>query len=151
MKYIDLIKPLKVLIKDEIKETALLGNVSAFLFEYINDLNWLGFYLNDQNTLYLGPFQGKTAASIIEYGKGVCGTVLKEKATIVVPDVHKLENHIVCDTASNSEVVIPIIINNKVYGLLDVDSPVINRFDQDLVSFFEEVVKIVKEKLISII
>ena len=151
MKYKDLLFPIEQLINNETRVLALLGNVSAFLFEYIENLNWVGFYLNDNNTLYLGPFQGKVACSIIEYGNGVCGTALKTTETIVVPNVHEYDNHIACDSASNSEVVIPIIVNNNVYGVLDVDSPLLNRFDDALVQFLKKVVNLVETKLATIL
>ena len=151
MKYKDLLFPIEQLINNETRVLALLGNVSAFLFEYIENLNWVGFYLNDNNTLYLGPFQGKVACSIIEYGNGVCGTALKTIETIVVPNVHEYDNHIACDSASNSEVVIPIIVNNNVYGVLDVDSPLLNRFDDALVQFLKKVVNLVETKLATIL
>lgn len=126
----------------------LLSNVSALLFENLKDINWAGFYLVKDNNLLLGPFQGKVACVNIENGKGVCGTALKNDETIVVGDVHKFEGHIACDSASNSEIVIPIHLDNKVVAVLDIDSPVFDRFtDEDkkglekLVSKLEELIE----------
>lgn len=126
----------------------LLSNVSALLFENLKDINWAGFYLVKDNNLLLGPFQGKVACVNIENGKGVCGTALKNDETIVVGDVHKFEGHIACDSASNSEIVIPIHLDNKVVAVLDIDSPVFDRFtDEDkkglekLVSKIEELIE----------
>lgn len=150
MNYKTLIKPFEELVKNESDEISLLANMSAFINEYVTDLNWVGFYLNKNNTLYLGPFQGKVACSIIDFGKGVCGTAFKEKRTLVVPNVHDFNGHITCDSDSNSEVVIPIIINSIVYGVLDVDSPKLNRFDDELVSFLESLVTILGNKLLII-
>ena len=126
----------------------LLSNTSALLFENLKDINWAGFYLVKDNNLLLGPFQGKVACVNIENGKGVCGTALKNDETIVVGDVHKFEGHIACDSASNSEIVIPIHLDNKVVAVLDIDSPVFDRFtDEDkkglkkLVSKIEELIE----------
>ena len=126
----------------------LLSNTSALLFENLKDINWAGFYLVKDNNLLLGPFQGKVACVNIENGKGVCGTALKNDETIVVGDVHKFEGHIACDSASNSEIVIPIHLDNKVVAVLDIDSPVFDRFtDEDkkglekLVSKLEELIE----------
>lgn len=107
-----------------------LSNVSSIINE-LNDINWCGFYLVIDNVLYLGPFQGTPACSRIEYGKGVCGTALKEKKTIIVPDVTKIENHISCSSISRSEIVVPIFKNSNVEALLDIDSPIVNRFTND--------------------
>ena len=147
MNYDSLLASADALIENEKHEISLLSNISAFIYQYIPNLNWSGFYLNKNEVLILGPFQGKIACSIIEKGKGVCGTSFLTRKTIVVPNVHLYDNHIACDSASNSEVVIPIIINNNVYGVLDVDSPLINRFDDELVVFLEKIVDLLVKKL----
>lgn len=106
----------------------LLSNVSALIYENMKDLNWAGFYLVKDNNLLLGPFQGKVACVNIENGKGVCGTALKKDEIIRVEDVHKFPGHIACDSASNSEIVLPVHYDNKVIAVLDLDSPLLNRF-----------------------
>ncbi|MCT4686806.1 MAG: GAF domain-containing protein [Vallitalea sp.] len=92
-------------------------------------INWVGFYLYKNDELVLGPFQGKTACIRIKIGKGVCGTAGKLRETQIVPDVHEFEGHIPCDGDTNSEIVIPIVVDNKLIGVLDIDSPITNRFD----------------------
>ncbi len=109
------------------------ANFVAIIKEMIPNLNWVGFYLYDGKELYLGPFQGKAAVQTIPMGEGVCGTAAKTREMIVVKDVHDFDGHIACDDASNSEIVIPIIKNNELIGVLDIDSPVVNRFDEDTV------------------
>ncbi len=106
-----------------------LANASALLWDTLPDLNWAGFYLSEGELLVLGPFQGKVACVEIEYGHGVCGTAAKEDRTVVVPDVHAFSGHIACDSASNSEIVVPIHKDGRVWGVLDVDSPTKARFD----------------------
>ncbi|MGB6127303.1 MAG: GAF domain-containing protein [Psychrilyobacter sp.] len=107
------------------------ANLSSLIFNNIEDLNWAGFYLWKNDKLILGPFQGLTATTKIELGKGVCGSSAKDKITYVVPDVHKFPGHIACDLASNSEIVIPLIKDQKLIGVLDIDSPKLNRFSED--------------------
>lgn len=107
------------------------ANLSSLIFNNIEDLNWAGFYLWKNDKLILGPFQGLTATTRIELGKGVCGSSAKDKITYVVPDVHKFPGHIACDLASNSEIVIPLIKDQKLIGVLDIDSPKLNRFSED--------------------
>ncbi len=117
-----------------------LANVSALLAANLEDLNWIGFYLvQDESSLILGPFQGKVACTAIPYGKGVCGTAWKEKRVMVVPDVEAFEGHIVCDPASRSEVVVPIIKGDRVVGVLDADSPKVARFTPKEVELLEAV------------
>lgn len=112
------------------KQVTNLANFTAIIKEMVPQLNWVGFYLYDGNELYLGPFQGKAAVQTIPLGEGVCGTSAKKRETIVVEDVHAYPGHIACDDASNAEIVIPIVKNNELIGVLDIDSPVINRFDK---------------------
>lgn len=121
-----------------------LSNASALLNEYFDDINWVGFYIMKEKDLVLGPFQGKPACVRIKVGKGVCGTAVKENKTQMVDDVHKFEGHIACDSASNSEIVIPIHHNSEVVGVLDIDSPLFSRFTDDDRANLEESVKIIE-------
>ena len=107
-----------------------LANASALLFHTLEGLNWAGFYLYKNGVLLLGPFQGKTACTKIPMGKGVCGTAAERGETIVVPDVHAFPGHIACDGDSNSEIVIPLYIKGSLYGVLDIDSPLLDRFSE---------------------
>jgi len=107
-----------------------LANASALLYQSMEDLNWAGFYLMEDGKLVLGPFQGKTACIEIAVGKGVCGTAVAEDATQLVADVHQFPGHIACDSASNSEIVVPIHQNGQVVAVLDIDSPSLNRFSE---------------------
>ena len=127
--YNDLCARLSALIEGVPHKTANLANASALLYDQLEDINWAGFYLIEDNILVLGPFQGKPACIEIPIGKGVCGTAADEQKTILVPNVHKFEGHIACDIASNSEIVIPLFNKNgHLVGVLDIDSPVLNRF-----------------------
>ncbi len=108
-----------------------LANASAILYEGMDDLNWAGFYLVEDDHLILGPFQGKFACVRIEKGKGVCGTALEKDEVQVVADVHQFPGHIACDSASNSEIVIPLHSNGKVVAVMDIDSPVFDRFSKE--------------------
>ena len=101
------------------------------MFAELSDVNWAGFYLLKDGELVLGPFQGKPACVRIALGKGVCGTAAQRRESIVVPNVHEFPGHIACDSASNSELVVPLIRNGMLLGVLDVDSPVLARFDAD--------------------
>ena len=107
---------------------AAFSNLSALIKETLPELNWAGFYFADENGLTVGPFQGKPACIHIAPGKGVCGTAVARKETVVVPDVHAFPGHIACDSASASEIVIPLCRNGKVAAVLDIDSPVKDRF-----------------------
>lgn len=111
-------------------EITTLSNASALLNDYLDDISWVGFYLFKDNHLILGPFQGRVACTTIELDKGVCGKAARELKTVIVPNVHEFEGHIACDSRSNSEIVLPIIINNKLYGVLDIDSTSFNRFNE---------------------
>lgn len=124
-----------------------LSNASALLYEVLPDLNWAGFYLLEGDTLVLGPFQGKTACIEIPVGKGVCGTAVAEDRTQLVKDVHLFPGHIACDSASNSEIVVPVRPNGKVVGVLDIDSPLLARFDEADRDGLEEFVRILEEEL----
>lgn len=107
-----------------------LANCAALLWEHLDRVNWAGFYLMKNDTLYLGPFQGKVACTAIPFGKGVCGTAAKTKEIQLVPDVHQFPGHIACDSASKSEIVLPLIDGDKLLAVMDIDSPELNRFTQ---------------------
>ncbi|MDF2911470.1 MAG: hypothetical protein K0Q56_2351 [Sporolactobacillus laevolacticus] len=131
------IQVLESLIKDESNRIANLANASAWLNECLDTINWVGFYLLEDNELVLGPFQGKTACIRIPMGKGVCGTAAQEKEILRVPDVHEFPGHIACDAASRSEIVVPLIKEGALIGVLDIDSPVCDRFSEDDQQFLE--------------
>jgi L-methionine (R)-S-oxide reductase len=124
------IKQLKALIEGETNLIANLANASALLNQFLEQINWVGFYLTEGNELVLGPFQGLPACVRIPFGKGVCGSAAKNKKTELVPDVNLFPGHIACDAASQSEIVVPMIKNGEVIGVLDIDSPIKNRFDE---------------------
>ena len=124
-----------------------LANASALLNEKLDGINWVGFYTIKDGRLVLGPFQGKVACTIIPMGKGVCGTAAEKDSTQVVPDVHKFPGHIACDSASNSEIVIPMHRSGTVFGVLDIDSPLFSRFDENDRIGLEEFVKILEKSL----
>jgi len=108
-----------------------LANASALLYDAMENINWVGFYLMEQGKLVLGPFQGKPACIEIEVGSGVCGTAVARDETVLVTDVHAFPGHIPCDSASNSEIVVPLHKNGQVVGVLDVDSPTVGRFTEE--------------------
>ncbi len=129
-KYDQLVVQLDALLDGEHNLYANLSNASALLNQFFDRINWVGFYLMDNDGLVLGPFQGLPACVRIAIGKGVCGTAAEKQETIIVPDVHKFPGHIVCDAASRSEIVVPIIKDGEVLGVLDIDSPELNRFSE---------------------
>lgn len=123
-----LAEQIKALAEDEPYYIPVLSNASALIYDALEDLNWAGFYLMNNGSLLLGPFQGKVACIRIALGKGVCGTAAGNDETLVVPNVHEFPGHIACDCASNSEIVVPIHKDGKVVGVLDIDSPSLDRF-----------------------
>ena len=127
--YSALIPQINALINCEEPVISNLSNLTAILKESFDKISWVGFYLLKENKLFLGPFQGKVACTIIEIGKGVCGTSAQKKETIIVDDVDKFPGHIACDEGSKSEIVIPLIKNNKLIGVLDLDSYHYSSFD----------------------
>lgn len=151
MKEINNNLPLKdyalALISGESDTVANMANLSALIFEKTKNINWAGFYILKGEELVLGPFQGKPACIRIKLGKGVCGLAAQKKETIIVDDVHTFPGHIACDSASNSEIVVPIIKKDgSLFGVLDIDSPVKNRFTQEDKKSFEDIVEVfVKE------
>ena len=127
--YIELASSLQALIEGETDWIANLANASALLYHSLPDLNWAGFYLLQGDGLVVGPFQGKPACVRIPVGSGVCGTAAARRETIIVPNVHEFPGHIACDSASQSEIVVPMIRDGSLLGVLDLDSPLVGRFD----------------------
>lgn len=130
------------LFADERDGLANSANMAALLYEALPELNWCGFYFLRGGGLVLGPFQGKVACVRIALGKGVCGTAASERRTIVVPDVHAFPGHIACDSASASEIVVPLLRGDQLFGVLDLDSPVPARFDQHDAAGLERAVQL---------
>ncbi|WP_304129702.1 GAF domain-containing protein [Ignavibacterium album] len=143
-----LIKQLKSLLSKDERLITNLANLTAALKQTFDKISWVGFYLYDGEVLYLGPFQGKIACTTIKIGKGVCGTAAEKRETIIVPDVNKFPGHIFCDPDSKSEIVIPMFKNNKLIGVLDVDSDVFNSFDETDKKYLEEIVRFLTEEII---
>ena len=134
--YAQLIAQCKALLHGERHRIANAANISALLFNNLSDVNWLGFYFLEQGELIVGPFQGLPACVRIAIGKGVCGTAAQTLQTQLVTDVHAFEGHIACDSASQSELVVSLIQQGKLIGVLDIDSPILNRFDaEDQIAF----------------
>ncbi len=119
------------LAKDSLWDITLYANISALIYDSFDDLNWAGFYLMRDGRLHLGPFQGKVACTVIPIGKGVCGTAVERGEVIRVDDVHAFPGHIACDSASESEIVLPIRRNGEIIGVLDIDSPIRARFSEE--------------------
>ncbi|WP_350299726.1 GAF domain-containing protein [Peribacillus frigoritolerans] len=123
-------KQLLALIEDETNRIANLSNAAALLNQFLDEINWVGFYLYEEGQLILGPFQGLPACVRIPMGRGVCGTSAATEKTLRIDDVHQFPGHIACDAASRSEIVIPLMKDGKLIGVLDIDSPVTGRFDE---------------------
>ncbi|MDU0330459.1 MULTISPECIES: GAF domain-containing protein [Paenibacillus] len=138
---------LQALISGETNQVANLANAAALLNHYLDDINWVGFYLYDGNELVLGPFQGLPACIRIPLGKGVCGTSAERRETLRVEDVHAFPGHIACDAASNSEIVVPIVKEDQLIGVLDIDSPRKGRFDAEDQAFLEQFVATLVQQL----
>lgn len=136
-----LLEQIKSIIDPSLPLVSNLSNASAVLKDMEN-INWVGFYLVNGEKLYLGPFQGDVACTIIPKGKGVCGTSFEKKETIIVPNVNEFKGHIACSSLSKSEIVVPIIKDNEVVALIDVDAPIYDRFDNKDKAFLEEVAEI---------
>ena len=126
--------------------TANLANAAALLYHTLDGLNWAGFYLLEGDTLVLGPFQGRPACIEIPVGRGVCGTAVAEGKTQLIPDVHQFPGHIACDSASNSEIVVPIRADGKIVGVLDLDSPYIGRFTKEDQAGLEALVRVLESE-----
>jgi len=140
--YDQLAGQLSNLLSGERDLTANAANFSSLVFHSLPDLNWAGFYFAKDGDLVLGPFQGKPACVRIRIGQGVCGAGAAKGETVIVPDVHSFPGHIACDSASNSEIVVPMVKDSRLLGVLDLDSPVPSRFDQDDARGLEAMVKI---------
>ncbi|MGO1881565.1 MAG: GAF domain-containing protein [Staphylococcus equorum] len=140
-------KQVASLIEDESNLIAILSNVSALLNDSLDQINWVGFYLIENNELILGPFQGHPACVHIAIGKGVCGTAVETNESQLVEDVNAFPGHIACDANSKSEIVVPIHKDNQIIGVLDIDAPITNRFsDTDKIAL-EEIVKILEQQI----
>ena len=142
-------RQLKAVIKDETNTVANLSNASALLYDQLSNINWAGFYLwsSEDDELILGPFQGKVACIRIKNGEGVCGTAHKEQRSLLVDDVHLFPGHIACDSASQSEIVVPLIKDGRQIGVLDIDAPVKNRFTEDDRLMLEEFAEVLIEHI----
>jgi len=140
--YSDLRRDVSSLLTEETDPIANAANCAALVYHLMPDVNWAGFYFLQGDTLVLGPFQGRPACVRIALGRGVCGTAAQRRETIVVPDVHQFPGHIACDAVSRSEIVVPLIHDGHVLGVLDVDSPRLDRFNQDDRSTLEHVAQV---------
>lgn len=145
--YESLISALKAVFAAEKDWLANLANASSLIFHTLPDLNWAGFYLFKENELVLGPFQGKLACTRIKLGRGVCGNAAQQRITLRVADVDTFPGHIACDSASRSEIVIPIILRGGLYGVLDLDSPIKDRFDATDQTYLEQCVRVIVDGL----
>src|SRR5688572_30521554 len=143
----DLARDLSALLSGERDLIANAANPAALLFDALPDLNWAGFYLYKSGELVLGPFQGKPACVRIAIGKGVCGTAAARRATVRVDDVHRFPGHIACDSASNSEIVVPLLRGSELLGVLDLDSPRLERFSEADQRGLERIAQIFVESL----
>ena len=146
-KYEQLISQLDALLDGEKNRYANLSNASALLNQFFDRINWVGFYLMDEGELVLGPFQGLPACIRIPLERGVCGTAAARKETIVVPDVNAFPGHIACDAASQSEIVVPLLKDGILLGVLDVDSPELNRFTDEDRAGLEQFVNVLVKHL----
>ncbi|MGW7906841.1 GAF domain-containing protein [Staphylococcus pseudoxylosus] len=140
-------KQVSSLIEDESNLIAILSNVSALLNDSLDQVNWVGFYLIENNELILGPFQGHPACVHIAIGSGVCGTAVAQDETQLVADVHAFPGHIACDANSKSEIVVPIHQNEQVIGVLDIDAPITNRFSETDKNALENIVKTIENQI----
>ncbi len=138
---------LSALVRSVPYRIANLANAASLLYHTLEGLNWAGFYLLENGVLVLGPFQGRPACIEIPVGRGVCGTAVAEGRTLLVPDVHQFPGHIACDSASNSEIVIPIHAGGQIVGVLDLDSPYAGRFADEDCAGLEEFVRVLEEEV----
>jgi len=145
--YRQLNSQIAAIIAGEPDEIANMANISAILFEALDDVNWAGFYRGVNDELILGPFHGKVACIRIPMGKGVCGTAAMENKTQRIADVHQFSGHIACDAQSNAEIVIPVRKNNQVIAVLDIDSRVFNRFDNEDQLGLESIVRLLESEI----
>ena len=147
MDYKTLLSQVQALTEGVPHVVANLANTSAAVWQAMEGINWAGFYVMEKGKLVLGPFQGKPACIEIPVGRGVCGTAVAEKATQLVYDVHQFPGHIACDSASNSEIVVPIFKDGTVWGVLDIDSPTVGRFTAEDQAGLEALVKILEKTI----
>ncbi len=141
--YADLAEAARALVSGEPDGVANMANVAALIWQFLPDLNWAGFYRNVEDELVLGPFVGKPACIRIPFGRGVCGTAAESGQTQVVPDVHAFPGHIACDADSRSELVVPVMQDGKVVAVIDLDSPIAERFDAEDAAGIEALAAIV--------
>ena len=146
--YSQLTAQARSLVEGERDMIANMANISALLFNQMDDVNWAGFYLYKEDQLVLGPFQGQPACIRIPMGKGVCGTAAATNTVQRIEDVHQFEGHIACDAASNSEIVIPIVVDNQLVGVLDIDSPNLSRFTAEDEAGLCEIVSVLSRTLV---
>ena len=140
--YAQIAEQLRALLAGERDFIANAANLSSLLYHSLPDLNWVGFYLQKNGELVLGPFQGKPACIRIAIGKGVCGAAAQTRQTVLVDNVHEFPGHIACDNESNSEIVVPLIIEDRLIGVLDLDSPSLGRFDEEDAAGLNELAEI---------
>ena len=138
-----ILSQLKEIIEPGLPQVTNLSNAAAILNQ-LENINWCGFYLVDGETLYLGPFQGEPACTIIPFSRGVCGFCATSKKTVIVPDVNQFPGHIACSSASKSEIVVPIIVNKELKAVIDIDAPILNRFTFEDANLLEEAAKILE-------
>jgi L-methionine (R)-S-oxide reductase len=138
--YASVVAQTRALLEGERDTIANFANTASLLYHSLPDLNWVGFYLLKDGELVVGPFQGKPACVRIALGKGVCGTAAARRATVIVKNVHEFDGHIACDSASNSEIVVPLVRGSELVGVLDLDSPKFARFDAEDQAGLEKVV-----------
>ena len=143
-KYLEMFDQIKGVIDPSLPLMSNLSNISSILYG-LDDVNWAGFYLSNQEYLYLGPFQGEVACTKIPFNKGVCGAAFTKKITIIVDNVNEFKGHIACSSKSKSEIVTPIIKDNIVVGVIDIDSPIYSRFSQEEQELLENIAKIISE------
>ena len=143
----DLLKQYRGLIESESDIIAVMSNTSAFIYENMKNLNWAGFYLMKDGELVLGPFQGKIACYRIKLDRGVCGHCATSKKSVIVDNVHEFPGHIACDSASNSELVVPVFMGKDLFGVIDIDSYEFENFSKEDMEFIEGIAEILSEKL----
>ena len=143
-RYLNLFNGIKGVIDSNLPLVSNLANISSLLFT-LEDVNWAGFYLSNREYLYLGPFQGDVACTRIPFDKGVCGASYSQKKTVIVDDVNTFKGHIACSSKSKSEIVVPIIKNQDVIGVIDIDSPIYSRFGNVEKELLEKVAKLIAE------
>ena len=141
-KYLEMLDQIKGVIDPSLPLVSNLSNISSILYG-LDDVNWAGFYLSNQEYLYLGPFQGEVACTKIPFNKGVCGAAFTQKKTIIVDNVNEFKGHIACSSKSKSEIVTPIIKDNIVVGVIDIDSPIFSRFTSEEQQLLEKIAEII--------